>query len=490
MNPRPGTILGQYRILALAGSGGMGHVFKAEHTLTKRIEAIKILATRNDTSPEQIARFLREIEVHANLRHPNIVPVYSAFQADDTVGMSMEYVEGHSLEALLQRNAVPIGHALDYTCQVLCALGHAHRSGIVHRDISPGNMIVTDEGRVMLTDFGLAKPLNDKRVTQGVTAIGSILYMPPEQVRALPAIDGRADIYATGAVLYEMVTGRPPFNAESVFSVMLAHVDEPPVPPAELNPDLPAGLNEIILKALNKAAADRYQSAEEFLMALIPIRDAICGSAFAEPNVLVPVASSAPVVRAPMIRAAGQAMVWVCAAALAIAAGLQIHRGVLAPPGRTELATIQTALIRYQISPPVPPLKDDGTPRVLISPKPEPSAVPDEPDAEAFATPAGAMQAPEAKRPARRLEIAARIPPPKVAESSKPVYITIPPILPPSLTSASGPVPTPPSLAAPVTAATVKARVPEEKKKHPFLRALGIFVPDKKKKPEDEADSK
>jgi hypothetical protein len=466
----------------------MGQVFKAEHTLTHRIEAIKILATSRDTSPEQITRFLREIEVHANLRHPNIVPVYSAFQAEDAVGMSMEYVEGRSLEDLLERRAVTLGLALDYTCQVLCALGYAHRSGIVHRDISPGNMIITDEGRVMLTDFGLAKPFKDKRVTQGVTAIGSILYMPPEQVRALPSIDGRADLYAIGTVLYEMVTGRPPFDAESVFSVMLAHVDQPPVPPIELNRDLPEGLNEIILKALNKSAGDRYQTAEDFLMALIPIRDSICGSAFAEPNPLIPVVSSAPPVRAPMARAAGQAMIWVCAASLAIVAGLQIRRGVLAPGGKVDLAGVRLVFANVPTSPTVPVPKPDGS---LLSPldtgRPfHPSKSPAGSEAEdEDANPSVRQQPEEGRRqPARPLQMAAHIPAPTVPESSKPVYITIPPPLPSSLTSTEDPAPKPPSEAK-ATEVIAKARVPVEKKKNLFLRALGVFVPDKKKEPED-----
>ena len=277
MTLRPGASLGAYRILGLAGTGGMGQVFKAEHTITRRIEALKLLGGDVQNSGEAVKRFLREIEVHARLTHPNIVTVYSAFEFEETLVMAMEYVEGRCLQGLLERGRIPVPAAVDYICQVLSALSYAHAQGIVHRDISPGNIIVTPGGSAKLMDFGLAKPRDDMKLTRGATAVGSLNYMSPEQVRCLPAIDGRADIYSVGAVLYHLVTGRTPFEGGSSFEVMLAHVDEPPKPASEFAPEIPPALNDAIMRALAKAASQRFQTAEDFLTVLEPIRADLCG---------------------------------------------------------------------------------------------------------------------------------------------------------------------------------------------------------------------
>ncbi|MBI1897373.1 MAG: protein kinase [Acidobacteria bacterium] len=270
MSFRTGEIIGPYRILGVAGTGGMGRVFKVEHTITRRIEALKIVAPDWESGPDQFKRFLREIEVHARLSHPNIAAVYNAFRLEDRVALVMEYVEGRPLEALLEQRSVPLLSGLDYMCQALSALDYAHAQSVVHRDIAPANIIIALDGTVKLMDFGLAKAADDVRLTQRGTAVGSLGYMSPEQVRGLATVDARSDIYSIGAILYEIAVGRPPFEDDNAFSLMLAHVNRDPIPPEQLNPNLPPGLSEIILKALAKSPVHRYESAKEFLNALDP----------------------------------------------------------------------------------------------------------------------------------------------------------------------------------------------------------------------------
>jgi serine/threonine-protein kinase len=306
----------------------MGQVFKAEHTITKRIEALKFLATDVENSGEPLKRFLREIEVHARLSHPHIVTVYSAFQAGETLVMAMEYVEGRSLQSLLERGRIPAPAAVDYICQILSALSYAHAMGIVHRDISPANIVVTPGGCAKLMDFGLAKPRDDKKLTQGATAIGSLNYMSPEQVRCLPNVDGRSDLYSIGAVLYQLVTGRTLFEGASSFEVMLAHVDEPPKPAIEFAPEIPPELNNLIMRALAKSPGQRFQSAEAFLEALEPIRVSLCGdSAFSlkSPSAHTHNPVGIPANRLGMARTPGLFM-WICTAVFGAFILAQVYR--------------------------------------------------------------------------------------------------------------------------------------------------------------------
>jgi serine/threonine-protein kinase len=267
---RPGEIIGAYKILSLIGKGGAGEVFKVEHTLTKRIEAIKVLAS--DRS-QQAQRFLREVQIHASLSHPNIASVHNAFWAGEDLVMAMEFVEGQSLRRILDRGRIPLAAAIDYICQALSALTYAHARQVTHRDITPSNMLVTSKGRIKLTDFGLAKLPTDLRLTKTGMMVGSLYYMSPEQVRAIPEVDARSDLYSVGAVLYEMVTGAKPFNGDSAFALMLAQVGQDPAAPISLEPALPLGLNEVILKALAKDPCDRFQSALEFRLAVESFRE-------------------------------------------------------------------------------------------------------------------------------------------------------------------------------------------------------------------------
>src|SRR5215472_11197633 len=187
-----GDTVGTYKIVAAIGSGGAGEVFRVEHSVTHRVEAMKVLAAATPTSPEHDRRFLREIQVQAALSHPNIAAVHNAFWDDSHLIMIMELIEGASLRDLLEGGKIPLAMAIDYASQALSALQYAHTHGVVHRDISPANMIITKDGKLKLTDFGLAKSLKDIRLTQTGALIGSLYYTSPEQVRGDTNVDARS----------------------------------------------------------------------------------------------------------------------------------------------------------------------------------------------------------------------------------------------------------------------------------------------------------
>jgi eukaryotic-like serine/threonine-protein kinase len=267
MSFQPEDTIGTYRIVAKLGGGGMGEVFQVEHLITKRVEALKVLSGQ-DATPEQRQRFLREIQLQASLNHPNIAAVHNAFWEGERLVMIMELIRGRSLASVLEEGRPPLRQSIDYACQLLAALDYAHARGVVHRDISPANMIVTEGSTLKLTDFGLAKSIMNLRVTQSGTLVGSLYYTSPEQVRGCREIDGRSDLYSLGAVLYEMATGTKPFCSENPFTLMVAHVEQAPQRPSELNASLPAELDDILLKALEKDPEKRFQSAEQFRCAL------------------------------------------------------------------------------------------------------------------------------------------------------------------------------------------------------------------------------
>jgi serine/threonine protein kinase len=273
MSFQPEDRVSTYRIVARLGSGGMGEVFQVEHLITKRVEALKILSGPAASTPEQRQRFLREIQLQAGLSHPHIAAVHNAFWENERLVMVMELIRGRSLASLLAEGRLRLGQSLDYARQALAALEYAHAHGVVHRDISPSNMIVTEDGTLKLTDFGLAKSMTDLRITLTGTLVGSLYYTSPEQVRGSVEADGRSDIYSLGAVLYEMAAGTKPFYSENPFTLMLAHVEQPPRRPGEVNASLPAGLDEILLKALEKDPEKRFQSAEVFGRALETLAD-------------------------------------------------------------------------------------------------------------------------------------------------------------------------------------------------------------------------
>lgn len=263
-----GESVGHYQVVEEIGAGAFGRVLKVEHMLTRRREAMKILAGGKPSSQESAHRFLREIRLQASLAHPNIAAVLNAFWLEEDLIMIMELIEGVSLQRLLEHRRFSLDQSLLLIRQVCHALSHAHEHGVIHRDVSAANIIVNPQGHVKLTDFGLAKTEADFSITDTGSMVGSPYYISPEQVRGATHVDHRADIYSTGIVLYELVTGTRPFQAESTFLLMQAHVQQAPQPPIERNPALPEYISEAIMKAIRKSPKDRFQSAREFLAAL------------------------------------------------------------------------------------------------------------------------------------------------------------------------------------------------------------------------------
>lgn len=265
-----GQTVSGYQVIALVGRGGMGKVFKVQNVVSDRVEAMKVLLDDATAAPELAERFLREIKVVASLEHPNIAGLRTAFRADNQLVMIMELVEGASLAEKLRGGRFHAAYAVDCMCQVLAALSYAHKQGVIHRDIKPGNILITPSGIVKLTDFGIASKSGDARLTATGMALGSLYYMSPEQVRAVP-LDARSDLYSVGATLYECVTGNHPFLGDSFYAIMQAHLELRPVPPIKLSPDIPPELSRIIEKTLEKAPENRFQTAEEFRKVLLEL---------------------------------------------------------------------------------------------------------------------------------------------------------------------------------------------------------------------------
>jgi hypothetical protein len=276
MASETGQRVGDYEVLALLGTGGMGRVYKVRSVISNREEAMKILLPDFASEPELAARFMAEIRTLAGLEHPNIAQLRTAFQIQNQFVMVMEYVEGATLDNLSAQ--LPLDQVLDYSMQVLAALSYAHGKGVTHRDIKPANIMITTHGVVKLMDFGIAKSTTDLNLTRPGTTMGSIYYMSPEQVRG-GTVDGRTDLYSFGVTLYEMLTGRKPFEAETSYSVLNAQLNEAPAPPAQWNPALSPELNDIVLRAMAKDPAARFQTAEEFRGALRSLREAKAGQA-------------------------------------------------------------------------------------------------------------------------------------------------------------------------------------------------------------------
>ncbi|HVP00614.1 MAG TPA: protein kinase [Bryobacteraceae bacterium] len=270
-----GDRIGDYEIVAILGKGGMGEVYKVRNVLSERVEAMKVLlpdmvssATAEGSSGTPLAeRFQREIKVQATLDHPNIAKLYTALTYSNQLLMVMEYVEGESLEKILASGVLSVRDAVGYAAQVLDALGYAHERGVVHRDIKPANIMRTASGQVKLLDFGIARMKKDRSLTEAGHAVGSLYYMSPEQIKGTEP-DPRSDLYSLGVTLYEMVTGRRPFQGDSEYSVMVAHLEQTPLAPVEIVPGVPPALSDIIVMAMAKDPAQRFQTAQAFAGAL------------------------------------------------------------------------------------------------------------------------------------------------------------------------------------------------------------------------------
>jgi outer membrane biosynthesis protein TonB len=286
-----GQTFGDYEVIDVLGAGGMGKVYKVRNIISHRVEAAKVLLPNLESDPDLADRFLREIRVHASLDHPNIAGLHTALRIGNQILMVMEYVEGKTLAAILHEGRVPLKDGIEYIRQVLSALAYAHSHGVIHRDIKPANMMLTPEGTVKLMDFGIAKAAADRRLTQTGRTVGSLYYMSPEQINGATELDGRSDLYSVGVSLYEIVTGKRPFEGDSDYSVMAAHLQMTPVPPIELDPALPPALNEIVLMSIAKDPAQRFQSADAFRTALGNVLQSLGGQVTAAS---VPAAAVAP----------------------------------------------------------------------------------------------------------------------------------------------------------------------------------------------------
>ena len=272
MSLEVGTRIGDYEIVSILGAGGMGKVFKVRNVISDRIEAMKVLLPDLEHEPDLADRFMREIKVQASLQHPNIATLHTALRVDNQLLMLMELVEGLTLDQRIQQGPIPLANGVDYISQVLTALGYAHEHGVIHRDIKPANMMLTSNGTVKLMDFGIAKAAADRRLTITGTTMGSLYYMSPEQIKGMATTDARSDLYSVGVSLYEITTGKKPFDGDSQFAIMAAHLEKTPVPPITLDNKLPQGLNDVILMAIAKEPDQRFQSAKAFAAALGSMR--------------------------------------------------------------------------------------------------------------------------------------------------------------------------------------------------------------------------
>jgi beta-lactam-binding protein with PASTA domain/predicted Ser/Thr protein kinase len=253
---------GRYRIVRKLGSGGMADVYLAEDEELGRRVAIKILNDRHANDESFVERFRREAKNAAGLSHPNIVSIYDRGEAEGTYYIAMEYLDGRSLkELVVARGPLPIGDAIEFTRQVLGALRFAHRKGVVHRDIKPHNVMADADGRLKVTDFGIARA-GVSQMTEAGSIIGTAQYLSPEQARGA-AVDQRSDLYSVGVLLYEMLTGTVPFTGDSPVEIAMKHLSDTPRPPSLERPEIPPDLDMIVLRALAKNPDDRFQTAEE-----------------------------------------------------------------------------------------------------------------------------------------------------------------------------------------------------------------------------------
>ena len=253
---------GRYRIVRKLGMGGMANVYLAEDEVLGRRVAIKILNDRHAGDDQFVERFRREAKNAASLSHPNIVSIYDRGEAEGTYYIAMEYLDGRSLkELIVARGPAPIHLAVDYARQILAALRFAHRHGIVHRDIKPHNVLVDGEGRLKVTDFGIARA-GASQMTEAGSIIGTAQYLSPEQAKGA-SVDQTSDLYSVGVVLYELLTGVVPFSGDTPVEIAMKHLSTVPEPPSAKRADVPRDLDMVVMRALAKDPSERYQSAEE-----------------------------------------------------------------------------------------------------------------------------------------------------------------------------------------------------------------------------------
>src|SRR5947199_2624719 len=270
-----GTVIdSRYKVVERLGSGGMADVFLAEDDQLGRKVALKLLHRRFSEDPGFVERFRREAQSAAGLQHPNVVSVYDRGSYDGTYYIAMEYLPGRSLKQLIRQEAPldPV-RAIDITIQILRAARFAHRRGVIHRDLKPHNVIVDEADHAKVTDFGIARA-GASDMTETGSIMGTAQYLSPEQAQG-HAVSAVSDLYSVGVVLYEMLTGRVPFDAEAAVTIALKHVSEAPTVPTQINPRIPPELEQVVLWGLNKNPGDRPKDADELIAALEAARRAI-----------------------------------------------------------------------------------------------------------------------------------------------------------------------------------------------------------------------
>lgn len=266
------SLSNRYVIEELLGQGGMSAVYKATDPNLKRVVAIKMIHTHLSNDPDFVKRFEEEATAVAQLRHPNIIQVYDFNRDDDVYYMVLEFVPGETLQDHLKRlnqsgRRLSVTSAMEYIANACDAVDYAHQRGMIHRDIKPANLMLNTQGQVILMDFGIAKIVGGQRHTATGAVVGTAMYMSPEQIKGEQP-DRRTDIYSLGVTLFELVSGRPPFEADSAMTLMMMHINDPVPDPRKLNPDVPEALVAVINKALAKDPNDRYQTAAQMAAAL------------------------------------------------------------------------------------------------------------------------------------------------------------------------------------------------------------------------------
>ena len=270
----PRVFSNRYELTHLIARGGMAQVYRAHDRLLDRPVALKVLFPELSVDRAFVERFRREAQAAANLSHPNIVPVYDWGEDNGAYFIVMEFIDGRALSAVLRESgSLPAHDVASIGANVAAALSFAHRHGVVHRDVKPGNVLIMADGGVKVTDFGIARAMNtEESLTQTGAVMGTAAYFSPEQAEG-QGVDSRSDIYSLGVVLYEMSTGKPPFTGDSPVAVASKHVRDHPVMPREVNPAVPVELEAVIMKAMAKSPDDRYATADEFRADLLRFAD-------------------------------------------------------------------------------------------------------------------------------------------------------------------------------------------------------------------------